>query len=104
MVFGYDDTVIQPIKDQNVPLLILKDGFEFSKTFEGTSQSENFKTICPPKTILAENPKNKKEININGAFHTKLYLIKFKDFLRVVIGSANLFENDWNNWNNILWL
>lgn len=34
----------------------------------------------------------------------KLYVLKFKDFLRVVIGSANLFESDWHNWNNILWI
>jgi len=34
----------------------------------------------------------------------KLYLLKFTNFLRVVIGSANLFESDWNNWNNIIWI
>ena len=57
----------------------------------------------PPKTITSINPKNDKPLKIHGAFHPKLFIIKFDDFLRVFIGSANLFENDWNNWNNILW-
>ena len=104
MVFGYDDKIIRPVVESNVPLLIFKDGGEFSKEFQTENISKTFKIICPPKTFQVQNPKNKKNIDIHGAFHSKLYLIKFKEFLRVVIGSANLFENDWDNWNNILWL
>ena len=36
-------------------------------------------------------------------FHPKLFLFKFDNFLRVVIGTGNLFEEDWKLWNNIFW-
>lgn len=39
----------------------------------------------------------------SGAYHPKLWLFKFPDFLRVVIGSGNLTIGDWTAWSNCLW-
>lgn len=94
-VFGYDKDVIQPLIDEEIPILIVRDNKNFSSKFHKVKHSEkNLREICPPKILNSQN----------SSFHLKLYLIKFESFLRVVIGSANLFKNDWKNWNNILWI
>jgi hypothetical protein len=33
-----------------------------------------------------------------GVFHTKLWLIKFKQFLRVVVCTSNQHTMDWATW------
>jgi hypothetical protein len=38
-----------------------------------------------------------------GVFHTKLWLIKFHTFLRVVICTSNQHINDWTIWQNAFW-
>lgn len=38
------------------------------------------------------------------SYHPKLYLIKFSKFLRVLIGSPNLFMGDWICWENCFYL
>ena len=37
-------------------------------------------------------------------FHPKIFLIKFNNFIRIVIGSQNLYIGDWNVWSNIFYL
>lgn len=38
-----------------------------------------------------------------GVFHTKLWLIKFDTFLRVVICTGNQHAEDWIVWLNAFW-
>ena len=38
-----------------------------------------------------------------GVFHTKLWLIKFKTFLRVVVCTSNNHFYDWSVWQNAYW-
>jgi tyrosyl-DNA phosphodiesterase-1 len=38
-----------------------------------------------------------------GVFHTKLWLIKFKTFLRVVVCTGNNHLYDWTIWQNAYW-
>lgn len=38
-----------------------------------------------------------------GKFHSKLILLKFPSFLRVVVPSANLTNGDWYYWGQIIW-
>ena len=45
----------------------------------------------------------KKGIHQYGVFHTKLWLIKFKTFLRVVICTSNQHVMDWAVWLNSYW-
>ena len=61
-----------------------------SAIFFKDKQSENLRTLLPRK-------KFKRSF---GAYHPKLSLIKFKDKLRVVIGSGNLSTGDWLIWSN----
>jgi hypothetical protein len=38
-----------------------------------------------------------------GVFHTKLWLIKFATFLRVVVCTGNHHLADWAIWQNAYW-
>lgn len=42
--------------------------------------------------------------NAYGCFHIKTLLIRFKDRLRVVISSSNLFTPDWTKWSQGVWM
>ncbi len=44
-----------------------------------------------------------REIKTRGVFHCKLWLIKFEDKLRVVVGSGNQHVGDWAVWMNAFW-
>ena len=38
-----------------------------------------------------------------GKFHSKLILLKFPNFIRVIVPSANLTNGDWYYWGQIIW-
>ena len=38
-----------------------------------------------------------------GKFHSKLMILKFPKFLRIIIPSANLTDGDWYYWGQIIW-
>jgi tyrosyl-DNA phosphodiesterase-1 len=38
-----------------------------------------------------------------GKFHSKLMILKFPNFLRIIIPSANLTDGDWYYWGQIIW-
>ncbi len=47
--------------------------------------------------------KSKNQGQRYGVFHTKLWLVKFKHFLRVVICTGNQHLMDWAVWENAYW-
>jgi tyrosyl-DNA phosphodiesterase-1 len=53
---------------------------------------KNMSLVIPPRTRKGY-----------GVFHTKLWLIKFPSFLRVVIGTGNQHAEDWLIWLNSYW-
>lgn len=57
---------------------------------------DNFTLIYPPKN-------EGMGIAGTGCFHSKLFLLKFPTFLRIVIGTGNLRLLHWTNWSNLLW-
>lgn len=62
-----------------------------SPIFFKDKRSKNLRTLLPRK-------KYKRSF---GAYHPKLTLVKFKDKLRVIIGSGNLATGDWLIWSNV---
>lgn len=62
---------------------------EVIKEYEGF---KNMTVISPPKRNTGY-----------GVFHTKLWLIKFKKFLRVVVSTSNNHVLDWSIWQNSYW-
>ena len=55
---------------------------------------KNWTIIYPPKDY---------QVNSYGCFHAKLWLLKFPNFLRVVISTGNQHVPDWTTWSNALW-
>lgn len=96
MVFGYNIKNIYPLYSNNTKVIMFADpnidDFETLKTHE--NKDKNLKILWVKKDSLIKN----------SAFHPKLYLIKFGSFLRVVIGSGNLFIEDWTKWSNVCWV
>lgn len=39
----------------------------------------------------------------SGVFHTKIWLVKFESFLRVIVSTGNLHTFDWSIWSNAIW-
>lgn len=58
----------------------------------GYSGFQNLVVISPPKNNTGY-----------GVFHTKLWLVKFKTFLRVIVGTGNNHYMDWTVWQNAYW-
>ena len=54
-------------------------------------------------TIMYTNKTKNKTNNYYGVSHSKLWLIKFEDRLRIVICSANLTKEDFEVWGQVFW-
>ena len=97
MVFGFSKKIIEPLLKKNIKTILFSDSGEFLNQMTDSEENPkfpNFKHFYPPKILN----------NVNASFHPKLFILKFNNFLRVVIGSANLFNEDWSYWNNIIWM
>lgn len=92
--YGYEPEVFDPIIHSGVPFYIFnrevdsKEG-SVKRKYSGF---DNVTLISPPKLIAGY-----------GVFHTKLWLIKFKTFLRVVVCTGNHHLYDWTVWQNAYW-
>lgn len=96
MVFGYNIKNVQPLFSNGTKVMMLADpridDYEELRLNENTEK--NLKILWVKKDSQIKN----------SAFHPKLYLLKFDKVLRVVIGSANLFIEDWTKWSNVCWV
>ncbi len=54
--------------------------------------------VSPDLVVLCTD-KNKPGLKYHGCSHSKLWLLRFADKLRVVVGSANMTEDDFMNWS-----
>ncbi len=90
----------QEILDQYVPkeakCIVVADCQKetLSTTMEVTNGQPNLKIVYPRRTFGGNTP---------ASFHPKLFILKFKSFIRIVIGSANLLNCDWYRYANIFW-
>ena len=62
------------------------------KVIKGYEGFNMMTVISPPKKNMGY-----------GVFHPKLWLIKFKSFLRVVVCTGNNHLYDWAVWQNAYW-
>jgi len=95
MVFGYSIENIHQLYTNGTKVIMLAD--PRINDYNALKAQENIDKNL--KLLWVEKDSNIK----NTAFHPKLYLLKFDLFLRVVIGSGNLFPEDWTVWSNIFW-
>jgi hypothetical protein len=89
--FSYDPEFIEPlIEKYKIKTIIIKHS-ESSRPFESLTQ---YLTFTHPKIDFMLKW---------GKFHSKLIILKFKDFLRVIIPTANLTNGDWYYWGQLIW-
>lgn len=94
-VFGFSLHVLDKLLKKGLKVAVMADPYidTFKEIAEKKELDKNLKVYWADKHSLGQN----------SAFHPKIYLIKFSTFLRVVIGSANLFKEDWSEWSNVVW-
>jgi tyrosyl-DNA phosphodiesterase-1 len=89
--YGFEHELVEPIAKGRVKLLLVNDNSvdkEKDIIEECYQNYPNWKLIMP----------SKKGGRYPGAFHPKIWMLKFPSFLRIVIGSQNLHVGDWTVW------
>lgn len=78
--YGYVMEVLEPIAESGVPFILVNDSSEngSGRVERNYAGYKNMSLVIPPRTIKGY-----------GVFHTKLWLIRFQTFLRVVVCTAN---------------
>ena len=92
--YGFEMEVFEPILKAGVPLFVFnrEEDRKEGKVSKGYGGYTNMTVLSPPKNTMGY-----------GVFHTKLWLIKFKSFLRIVISTSNNHLYDWSVWQNAYW-
>ena len=91
--FIYDGEFIEPfINKFKLPSIIIR--HEEGHKYNSMDEYGNYIKFIFPKisNVLSW-----------GKFHSKLILLKFPNFLRIIVPSANLTECDWYYWGQIIW-
>lgn len=96
MVFGFNIKNIQPLYENGTRVCIVADPgiYDYETLKETDTKEKNLRILWVQKNVLFRN----------SAFHPKLYIFKFEKFIRICIGSANLFMEDWAKWSNVTWV
>ena len=94
--FGYNIDLIKPLLIAGVKVTL---ACEYSDNHE-IGIEHNYKGYF---NLTLVRPYKDKSRPGSGVFHPKLYILKFPDLLRVVIGSGNLGIPHWTDYSNCLW-
>lgn len=89
LVFGYEDQVLANIVQNSQKVLLVFQSDDDTNQLIDCGRGLHIK-VMPRHNQYGET----------WCYHPKVYLIKFKNFLRVVVGTSNLFAGDWSVWEN----
>lgn len=95
--FGIDPRLLESLAKCGTKLIVSNDNnsqFKYVPIQENIMGYKNF-------SIVYREKKNKGPYS--GAFHPKLWILKFPEYLRIAIGSGNLTIEDWTVWSNHVW-
>lgn len=95
--FGFDTELLIHLAKAKVHLTVANDynkNTPYVPLIENYDEIQGFNVIQPAKNFHGV---------FYSCFHPKLWLLKFPDFLRVVVSSGNLTTLDWSIWSNCLW-
>ena len=91
--FIYDGEFIEPFINQfKMPSIIVR--HQENQKFNAMDEYGNYIKFIFPK--ISQTLKW-------GKFHSKLIILKFPNFLRIIVPSANLTDGDWYYWGQIIW-
>jgi hypothetical protein len=87
--YGFETEMLEPIAQIGCNFVVSNDHNGDDKIIRGYADHKNWIVVFP-----------KKRCRGYSAYHSKLWLIKFKGFLRVVVSTGNLHLGDWALWAN----
>ena len=91
--FIYDGEFIEPFINQfKMPSIIVR--HQENQKFNAMDEYGNYIKFIFPKISQTLRW---------GKFHSKLIILKFPKFLRIIVPSANLTDGDWYYWGQIIW-
>ena len=90
--FGFESELLEPIANIGCPFILSNDRSGEEATQRKYNGYPNWTVVFPVKKTKGYS-----------VYHSKLWLIKFKTFLRVVVGTGNLHLADWAVWANAFW-
>ena len=91
--FIYDGEFIEPFINQfKMPSIIIR--HEENQKYNAMDEYGNYIKFIFPKISQTLRW---------GKFHSKLIILKFPKFLRIIVPSANLTDGDWYYWGQIIW-
>ena len=91
--FIYDGEFIEPFINQfKLPSIIIR--HEENQKYNAMDEYGNYIKFVFPKISQTLRW---------GKFHSKLIILKFPTFLRIIVPSANLTDGDWYYWGQIIW-
>lgn len=92
--YGFVMDVLGTIAESEVPFVVVNDTQENGegRLERNYSGFKNMTLVIPPRTNKGY-----------GVFHTKLWMIRFTSFLRIVICTGNQHAEDWVVWQNAYW-
>ena len=91
--FIYDGEFIEPFINQfKMPSIIIR--HEENQKYNAMDEYGNYIKFIFPKISQTLRW---------GKFHSKLMILKFPKFLRIIVPSANLTDGDWYYWGQIIW-
>ncbi|CAD8052683.1 unnamed protein product [Paramecium primaurelia] len=96
--FGFEDELLEPIVKSGVQLFIVYNNDNQNKKLEVIEKYNNY-----PNWMVIKPSKLSSSI-YGGAFHPKIWILKFPKFIRIVIGSQNLHVGDWTIWSQAMWI
>ena len=94
LTFAVSREMYHPLVSRGIPVVLVSDCS--SNIAESIIQNDE-----KYPNLIRFYPRKKIFEYAYSSFHPKLILIKFKQFLRVIIGSGNLLEQDWIVWENV---
>ena len=91
--FIYDGEFIEPFINQfKMPSIIIR--HQDNQKYNAMDEYGNYIKFIFPKISQTLRW---------GKFHSKLIILKFPKFLRIIVPSANLTDGDWYYWGQIIW-
>ncbi|CAD8060157.1 unnamed protein product [Paramecium sonneborni] len=96
--YGFEDELLEPIVKSGVQLYIVNDNDNLNKRLEIIEKYNNY-----PNWMVIK-PSKLGSSMFGGAFHPKIWILKFPKFIRIVIGSQNLHVGDWTIWSQAMWI
>lgn len=91
LTFCYNEQVLRPLLEHKVKMVV-------AANFKGQMGAPAAGAPVKVHVITCADKK------LKATFHPKLFLVRFRDFLRVVVGSGNLFSEDWTVFGNCFYV